>query len=102
MNFPAETDKGRWGLHASRPIMKSYAMRAELASLFVRPDDAVCDLGAGAQPLKAFLPANAIYIPVDCVGIIPGTHVTDFNQPDFTLPARPFNVIAALGLFAYI
>jgi hypothetical protein len=82
--------------------MKSFATRAEFASLFIRPGDTVCDLGAGAQPLKAFLPANATYIPVDCVGTIPDTHVSDFNQPGFKLPAQPFNVIVALGLFAYI
>jgi hypothetical protein len=83
-------------------MMKSFATRAELASLFIRPGDTVCDLGAGAQPLKAFLPDHATYIPVDCVDNIPGTHLADFNRPDFTLPAAPFNVIAALGLFAYI
>jgi hypothetical protein len=89
-------------LLASRPITKSFAIRAELASLFVRPGDVVCDLGAGAQPLKSFLPRNTEYIPVDCVDTIAGTHIADFNCPDFTLPAAPFNVIVALGLFAYV
>jgi hypothetical protein len=102
MPFSNVTDTGRWSLLASRPITKSFALRAELASLFIRPGDVVCDLGAGAQPLKSFLPRNTGYIPVDCVGTIPGTHIADFNCPDFTLPAAPFNVIAALGLFAYI
>jgi hypothetical protein len=102
MELPNATDTGRWVLHASRPIMKSFATRAELASLFIRPGDAVCDLGAGAQPLKAFLPQDVTYIPVDCVETIPGTHVADFNRPGFTLPAQPFNVIVALGLFPYI
>jgi hypothetical protein len=96
------TDMGRWSLLASRPITKSFAVRAELASLFIRPGDVVCDLGAGAQPLKKFLPRNTGYIPVDCVDTIAGTHVADFNSPDFTLPATPFNVIVALGLFPYI
>ena len=86
------TDTGRWSLLASRPITKSFALRAELASLFLRPGDIVCDLGAGAQPLKTFLPQNTGYIPVDCVGTIPGTHIADFNCPDFTLPAAPYNV----------
>jgi hypothetical protein len=83
-------------------MTKSFADRAELASLFIRPGDVVCDLGAGAQPLKAFLPEGAGYIAVDCVDTIPGTHLTDFNRADFTLPPQPFNVVAALGLFAYI
>jgi hypothetical protein len=83
-------------------MTKSFADRAELASLFIRPGDTVCDLGAGAQPLKAFLPRGAAYIPVDCVDTIPGTHLADFNATDFTLPAADFNVVAALGLFAYI
>jgi hypothetical protein len=82
--------------------MKSFAARAELASLFIRPGDAVCDLGAGSQPLKLFLPEGATYIPVDCVAAIPGTHVADFNDPGFTFPSKPFNVVVALGLFSYI
>jgi hypothetical protein len=52
--------------------------------------------------LKLFLPEGATYIPVDCVATIPGTHVADFNDPGFTLPSKPFNVVVALGLFSYI
>jgi hypothetical protein len=96
------TDTWRWNKLASAPMTNSFANRAELASLFIRPGDVVCDLGAGAQPLKAFLPEGAAYVAVDCVDTIPGTHVADFNRPDFSLPAADFNVIAALGLFAYI
>ncbi len=96
------TDTARWGKLASAPMTTSFASRAELASLFIRPGDRVCDLGAGAQPLKAFLPQNTSYVAVDCVEVIPGTHVTDFNKPDFTLPAADFNVLVALGLFSYI
>src|SRR5262249_530874 len=96
------TDTWRWSQLASRPITKSFATRADLASLFRRCGDIVCDLGAGAQPLKSFLPRNTVYIPVDCVGTIPGTHVADFNSPNFALPSAPFNVIVALGLFPYI
>jgi len=96
------TDTWRWRKLASQPMTASFTDRAELASLFIRPGDKVCDLGAGAQPLKAFLPEGSSYIPVDCVDTIAGTHLADFNRPDFTLPEAEFNVVAALGLFAYI
>lgn len=91
-----------WRGVASATAKASWRDRSELASLFIRPGDTVCDLGAGAQPLKAYLPAGAGYLPVDCVDVIPGTHVADFNDPDFTLPAGPFNVITAMGVFTYI
>jgi hypothetical protein len=52
--------------------------------------------------LKACLPTGVEYLPVDCVDAIPGTHVADFNDPAFTLPAKPFNVITAMGVFTYI
>jgi hypothetical protein len=96
------TDFHRWTKLASKPMTTSFADRAELASLFVRPGDKVCDLGAGAQPLKVFLPDGVSYCAVDCVDTIPGTHVADFNKPDFTLPDVDYNVVVALGLFAYI
>ena len=46
--------------------------RAQLAATFLRPEDVVCDLGAGARPLKTFLPDGAGYIPVDCVDTLRG------------------------------
>jgi len=96
------TDWARWAKLASAPMTKSFSDRAELASLFIRRGDTVCDLGAGARPLMKFLPEGVGYVPVDCVDALPGTYLADFNNPDFAFPAVPFNVIAALGLFAYI
>ena len=46
--------------------------RARLAAAFLRPGDIVCDLGAGSQPLKNYLPEGTKYIPVDCVDTLPG------------------------------
>jgi hypothetical protein len=76
--------------------------RAQLAATFLRPGDVVCDLGAGARPLKTFLPDGVGYIPVDCVGTLPGTHLADFNLADFTLPAEDFNVLTALGVVNWL
>jgi len=70
--------------------------------MFVRQGDVVCDLGAGAQPLKSFLPDGTKYIPVDCVDTLPGTHLADFNSPDFTLPVEDFNVLTALGVLNWL
>jgi hypothetical protein len=62
----------------------------------------VCDLGAGAQPLRSHLPQGVKYISVDCVDTLPGTHLADFNSADFTLPAQDFNVLAALGVVNWL
>jgi hypothetical protein len=95
-------DLAEWRWCASQPAKGSWIDRAELASFFIRHGDVVCDLGAGAQPLKQFLPFGVQYIPVDCVDVIPGTHVADFNKSDFALPSKPFNILTALGVFVYI
>jgi hypothetical protein len=81
---------------------QSWQDRAELASLFVRAGDAVCDLGSGSQVLRRFLPPNSGYIPVDRDLSVPGTFPCDFNDANFTLPATQFNVIAALGLLDWL
>ena len=62
----------------------------------------MCDLGAGAQPLRRHLPQGVKYLPVDCVDTLPGTHLADFNSPDFTLPADDFNVLTALGVVNWL
>jgi len=92
----------RWRRIASADVKEAWRDRAELAAMFVRQGDVVCDLGAGAQPLKSFLPHGTKYIPVDCVDTLPGTHLADFNSPDFTLPAEDFNVLTALGVLNWL
>ena len=49
-----------------------------------------------------FLPDGTKYLGVDCVDTIPGTHLADFNTPDFTLPAEDFNVLTALGVVNWL
>ena len=96
------TDLASWKQVASEKAKKGWHDRAQLAAAFLRPGDIVCDLGAGAQPLRSFLPEGAIYIPVDCVDTLPGTHLADFNAPDFTLPGHDFNVLTALGVVNWL
>lgn len=91
-----------WRKVAATEAKQSWQDRAQIAATFIRPGDTICDLGAGAQPLKAFLPEGARYIPVDCVDTIPGTYVADFNRTDFTLPAQNFNVLTALGVVNWL
>jgi hypothetical protein len=81
---------------------KCWRDRAELASLFVRDGDAVCDLGAGSQVLRRFLSPNSGYIPVDRDLSAPGTFACDFNDAHFTLPTYQFNVVVALGLLNWL
>ena len=95
-------DYDRWRRVAAEDAKEGWHDRAQLAAAFLRPGDIVCDLGAGAQPLKSFLPEGAKYIPVDCVDTLPGTHVADFDSPDFTLPAKEFNVLTALGVVNWL
>jgi hypothetical protein len=90
-----------WQENARSPPRISWLDRSELVAHFIRPGDIVCDLGAGAQTLRRFLPASVGYIPVDCVGEQPGTWIADFNG-EFTLPDRPFNVITCIGLLAHL
>lgn len=83
------------------PPPNSWRLRSELASYLIRPDDIVCDLGAGAQYIREILPQSVGYIPVDCVKEHEDTVVLDLNG-DFALPDRPFNVIICLGLIRYL
>ena len=96
------TDLASWKKVASKDAKEAWRDRAELAAAFLRPGDIVCDLGAGAHPLRSFLPEGSKYIPVDCVDTLPGTHVADFNAPDFTLPSQDFNVLTALGVVNWL
>jgi hypothetical protein len=91
-----------WSQTAAKEAKGSWQDRARLAAAFLRPGDVVCDLGAGAQPLKHYLPEGARYFGVDCVDTIPGTHLADFNTPDFTLPAEDFTVLTALGVVNWL
>lgn len=79
----------------------SWQHRSELIAHLIRPNDVVCDLGAGAQTLRRYLPSSVGYIPVDCVMEHPDTWLADFNA-DFALPDRPFNVITCIGLLAHL
>ena len=96
------TEMNGWRSVASGEAKESWRDRAGLAAAFLRPGDVVCDLGAGSQPLRIFLPEGSKYIPVDCVDTLPGTHLADFDAPDFTLPAQNFNVLTALGVLNWL
>lgn len=96
------TDLDGWKHVASKEAKEGWQDRAQLAAAFLRPGDIVCDLGAGAQPLRTLLPERAHYLPVDCVDTLPGTHLADFNSPDFTLPSQDFNVLTALGVVNWL
>jgi hypothetical protein len=91
-----------WKDVASGNSKQSWHDRARLAASFIRPGDSVCDLGAGAQTLKAHLPQGVKYLPVDWVDTRPETHVTDLNAPNFTLPSDDFNVITAIGVVNFL
>ena len=96
------TDLEGWRHVASTEAKECWRDRAQLAAAFLRSGDTVCDLGAGAQPLRRFIPEGSKYIPVDCVDTLPGTHLADFDAPDFTLPAQDFNVLTALGVLNWL
>jgi hypothetical protein len=92
----------KWAAVATNRPKTSWRERAELAAVFIRPGERVCDLGAGARPLKDCLPSETVYFAVDCIDELPGTHLADFNQSNFTLPPGPIDVITALGVLNYI
>lgn len=95
------TDVGRWQHNAKLEPRITWLHRSEIVAHFIRPNDVVCDLGAGAQTLRRFLPKSVGYIPVDCVKEHCDTWVADFNG-DFTLPDKPFNVITCIGLLSHL
>jgi hypothetical protein len=95
-------DLDGWRSVASKDAKEAWRDRAELAAAFLRAGDIVCDLGAGARPLRSFLPEGAGYLPVDCVDTLPGTHLANLDTPDFTLPAQDFNVLTALGVVNWL
>ena len=53
-------DLERWRRVASEETKEGWHDRARLAAAFLRPADIVCDLGAGSQPLKSYLPEGAL------------------------------------------
>jgi hypothetical protein len=75
--------------------------RSEIAAHFIRPTDRVCDLGAGAQTLRRFLPDTVAYYPVDRRGHHEDTWVTDFNG-DFSLPDVAFDVLVCMGVLTHL
>ena len=91
----------RWKSNSKSEPRISWLDRSELVAHLIRPTDVICDLGAGAQTLRRFLPASVGYIPVDCVDEQPGTWLADFNG-EFTLPNRPFNVITCIGVVSHL
>lgn len=91
-----KTNVNHWRNVAQKLPPDDWLLRSELASYFIRPNDIVCDLGAGAQAIRSLLPSTTRYIPVDCVQEHEGTFFADFNQ-DFSLPEEPFSVILCSG-----
>ena len=67
----------RWKKNSKSEPRISWLDRSELIAHLIRPTEVVCDLGAGAQTLRRFLPASVGYIPVDCVDEQPGTWLAD-------------------------
>ena len=75
--------------------------RNQVIGKYIRPFEAVWDLGAGSQNLSRFIPKSCTYVPIDCVAIHRNSFVIDFNQ-EFDLPDEPVDVIVASGFFEYI
>ena len=94
------TDFERWTSFA-RSETHQWEKRARVIASFIRPTDTVLDLGAGQQTLRRHIPRSCGYIAVDCVDMLPGTFVVDFNA-EFRLPEQPFNVIVSSGFIEYL
>lgn len=87
--------------HTARTRQPKWEDRARIIAHFIRPGDAILDLGAGDQKLQKYIPRTSRYIPVDCTGVLSNTFVVDFNK-EFKLPEDAFNVIVAAGFFEYM
>lgn len=94
------TDFERWASLA-RSETHQWEKRARVIASFIRSTDTVLDLGAGQQTLRRHIPRSSGYIAVDCVNILPGTFVVNFNA-EFRLPEQPFTVIVSSGFIEYI
>ncbi|MGF1610223.1 MAG: FkbM family methyltransferase [Kiloniellales bacterium] len=92
------SDHVRWSDPAE--LVEGAAERAALAAPFLRPGEAVLDLGAGAMRLRALLPESASYLPVDLIPFSPDTLCVDLNQGQ--LPGETADVVVALELLEYM
>ena len=92
------SDHVRWSDPAE--LVEGAAERAALAAPFLRPGDAVLDLGAGTMRLRALLPEGARYRPVDMIPFSPDTLCLDLNQGQF--PDETADVVVALELLEYM
>jgi hypothetical protein len=88
-------------LRYKKPPSITWLDRSEIAAHFIRPSDQVCDLGAGAQTLRRFLPDTVTYYPVDRCQHHEDTWITDFNG-DFELPKVPFDALVCMGVLPHL
>lgn len=75
--------------------------RARIIAKLIRSTDTVLDIGAGDQKLRRFIPPTCKYVPVDCVGDLPGTFVVDLNK-EFRLPDVAYSVAVCAGFLEYL
>ena len=102
LRFKSVTDYERWSRNDS--FHPNWDERTRLMAKHIIPGSSVVEFGAGAQAIRAVLPAGCCYLPSDLVARSPDTLVCDLNSryPDLTdLPERT-DVAVFSGVLEYI
>ncbi len=99
LGFKSTTDYARWSHNDS--LQPNWDERTILMARYIEPGAYVVEFGAGAQAIRAVLPAGCHYLPSDLVARTPDTLVCDLNSCHPDLPERP-DVAVFSGVLEYI
>lgn len=94
-----ETDIARWETNLFES--PAWDKRNAIIASRITPNDVIWDFGAGHQTLRSSKPADAAYVPIDCVAKTPDTFICDYNA-DFRLPVGRPTLIVMSGFLEYI
>lgn len=92
------TDKARWK-NVEKETYK-WDERNKIIASYIPKGSSVLDIGAGAQTLRNYLPANR-YVPCDVI-LRPGTLYCDLNKGIYPSVNEKFDYVICSGVIEYL